>query len=73
MLTQIGLEVLKKEGLQLGLNIVQWCSRKQKVMALSFTESKYKVVSQLSTKIAWLRLLLGKIQIFLSQFNSGLV
>lgn len=36
---------------------------KQKIVALSFTKSKYKAVSQVATKIAWLRSLLGEIHI----------
>lgn len=46
-----------------GENIVQWCSRKQKTVALSSTEFKYRALSQVSTGIAWIRSLLGEIQI----------
>lgn len=42
---------------------MQWCSRKQKVVALSSTESEHKAVSQVATEIAWSRSLLGEIQI----------
>lgn len=42
---------------------MQWCSRKQNVVALPFTESDYRVVSQVSTEIGWIRRLLGEIQV----------
>lgn len=35
-------------------NLVQWGSKKQKVVALFSTKVEYKVVSQASIEIAWL-------------------
>ncbi|XP_031264846.1 secreted RxLR effector protein 161-like [Pistacia vera] len=38
----------------LGPNLVQWSSRKQKVVALSSTEAEYRALVQTATELAWL-------------------
>ena len=38
----------------LGPNLIQWSSRKQKVVALSSTEAEYRALAQTATKVAWL-------------------
>ncbi|XP_031258421.1 secreted RxLR effector protein 161-like [Pistacia vera] len=35
-------------------NLVQWCSRKQKVVALSSTEAKYRALSEAATELVWI-------------------
>ena len=37
----------------LGSNLLQWSSRKQKVVALSSTEAEYRALAQGATEIAW--------------------
>ncbi|XP_031288187.1 uncharacterized protein LOC116146890 [Pistacia vera] len=39
----------------LGSKLVQWCSKKQSVVALSSTKAKYRALAQASTEIAWLQ------------------
>ncbi|XP_031267886.1 secreted RxLR effector protein 161-like [Pistacia vera] len=39
----------------LGGNLVQWGSRKQKVVSLSSTEAEYRALSQASTELVWIQ------------------
>lgn len=45
-----------------GSNLVQWASRKQKVVALSSTEAEYRVVNHASTEIIWIKNLLSELK-----------
>ncbi|XP_031263585.1 secreted RxLR effector protein 161-like [Pistacia vera] len=39
----------------LGDNLVQWSSKKQKVVSLSSTEAEYRALSQAATKVIWVQ------------------
>jgi len=45
----------------LGLGLISWCSKKQKVVALSSTEAEYIAMTHASTQVLWLRKLLEEI------------
>ncbi|XP_031264320.1 serine/threonine-protein kinase ATR-like [Pistacia vera] len=50
----------------LGPNLVQWSSRKQKVVALSSTEVEYRALAQTTTELALLDSLFSEIGVFLN-------
>lgn len=47
----------------LGPNLIQWSSRKQKVVALSSTEVEYKALEQTATEVAWLQSMFTKLSL----------
>ncbi|XP_031256894.1 secreted RxLR effector protein 161-like [Pistacia vera] len=44
-------------------NLIQWSSRKQKVVALSSTEAEYRALAQTGTEVAWLQSLFAELSI----------
>lgn len=50
----------------LGPNLIQWSSRKQKVVALSSTEAEYRALANTATSVAWLQSLFTELGISLS-------
>ena len=50
-------------------NLIQWSSRKQKTMAHSNTESKYKFLTQASIEIIWLQQLFQELGIELTRHS----
>ncbi|XP_044482152.1 secreted RxLR effector protein 161-like [Mangifera indica] len=44
-------------------NLVQWSSKKRRVVAFSSTESKYEALSQATTKVKWLRSLFSELDL----------
>ncbi|XP_031270599.1 secreted RxLR effector protein 161-like [Pistacia vera] len=51
----------------LGTNLLQWTSRKQKVVALSSTEVEYRALAQGSTELAWFCSLFSELGLSLSE------
>ncbi|XP_031265022.1 secreted RxLR effector protein 161-like [Pistacia vera] len=51
----------------LGTNLLQWTSRKQKVVALSSTKVEYRALAQESTKLAWFCSLFSELGVSLSE------
>ncbi|XP_031247697.1 uncharacterized protein LOC116105405 [Pistacia vera] len=47
----------------LGSNLIQWCSKKQQVVALSFTKAEYRALAHASTEIAWLQNLFQELHV----------
>lgn len=47
----------------IGGNLIQWSSKKQKVVTLSFTVSEYGALSQAAIEIAWLRTLFNELKL----------
>lgn len=49
--------------LYLGSNLISWSTKKQSIVARSNTESKYKAVANVTSKLKWLQSLLCEIHI----------
>ncbi|XP_031282137.1 secreted RxLR effector protein 161-like [Pistacia vera] len=47
----------------LGGNLIQWSSRKQKVVSLSSTEAEYRSLSQAATEVVWIQNLFKELDI----------
>lgn len=47
-------------------NLIQWCSKKQKVIVLSSTEVEYKALTHIVTKVAWIKTLFIELGLTLS-------
>ncbi|KAL5566072.1 hypothetical protein UlMin_029236 [Ulmus minor] len=50
-----------------GDTLVSWCSKKQRVVSRSSTESEYRALAHISCEIAWLESLLGELTFSLTQ------
>lgn len=39
----------------MGCNLINWASRKQKVIALSSTKAEYRALAQVTIELAWIQ------------------
>lgn len=50
----------------LGSSLISWCSRKQRTVSRSSTESEYKALADTAAELTWLQALLGELGVKLS-------
>jgi hypothetical protein len=55
----------------LGPNLISWSSRKQRTVARSSTESKYRTLATTAAELIWLQSMLCELDIFLSSPHNG--